>query len=171
MPDLTDEEGKALAGNAAAVNLLLMEFLPSKPRVVEPDKLAGRYLRTTFRQYAELRSELGKLKSSRPMSGEKVAKIYANNVKDRVRMMNKLRRISRGYESMGIDMGDFARKMISSGFSKSRTRGILFRGVLDRPVPAKETVQTILRVAPEGRDRMDQYNDAVRGVDRFIELD
>jgi len=171
MDALTDEDGKPVAGRGAAARLLGAEFLPAKARELDPDKLSDRYLRTTFRQYSELRRELGKLKQGRPMSGEDVADVYNSNVDKRIRMMNKLRRISNGFDSMGVSKRDFYRKMVSSGFSKDRSAKIIFRGVLDRPVPAKETIQVIMNNAPEGRKRVEQYYDAVRERNRFMDLE
>lgn len=111
---------------------MMKQFIPARIHDVDLQNQYEKYLLGHNKRFANVKSGLNQLYKNKPMSDETVREIIDENLEARRRMNHELMRITRGYNSLGIDSNQIMRTMADMNVGKKRMQ-LLSYGYMEKP--------------------------------------
>lgn len=121
---------------------------PARFHEVDLQRQYERYLLDHNKRFANVKSELGQLRRNVPMTEDTVRQIIDDNIEARRKMNYELMRITKGYNSLGIDSAKIGKTMKDLNVGKKRMQ-LLTYGYMDKP-PTLNIIETLLK--PQNKD-------------------
>lgn len=142
--------------------------VPARTYDVDLQRSFERFLLDHGKRFANVKSELGKLRSSQPLSDETIREIIDDNIEARRRMNYELMRVARGFNSLGLGADKVINTMHDRGVGKQRTK-LLSYGFMDRP-SIKFIAESLLQERSKefGPERLQKIVEYYRTKNRYI---
>ena len=141
-------------------------------RIYDVDLQRGfeRFLLDHNKRFADVKSELGKLRSGQPMSDETIRETIDDNIEARRRMNYELMRVARGFSSLGLGADKVISTMHDRGIGKQRTK-LLSYGFMDRP-PINLIAESLLQERSKefGPARLQKIVEYYQTKNRYIQV-
>ena len=141
-------------------------------RIYDVDLQRGfeRFLLDHNKRFADVKSELGKLRSGQPMSDETIRETIDDNIEARRRMNYELMRVARGFSSLGLGADNVISTMHDRGIGKQRTK-LLSYGFMDRP-PINLIAESLLQERSKefGPARLQKIVEYYQTKNRYIQV-
>lgn len=138
------------AGLQGFATIFAREFVPAKPRRLDPDRLAENFSRITSSQWREVRAEMGRLATQRALTDREINNIYRDIIRKRVRLAERINRSGRGFSTLGVSNREFRQMLTSGGMSRVNAAQIVEHGIVERPLPTPPQRQRMM-TAPGNR--------------------